>query len=131
MTEELKPCPFCGGDAEVVQAYVNQSVAKCMNAMCPVEPATLEYDDHKMCIEERNTRASPWIKCEERLPKMCDFPILIRPTAQKSIIYISFIVLILTEAILHTFMNGCQYRRCEDDPARTRREKTLSPFPRA
>lgn len=76
MSNELKLCPFCGSGAEVVTC---QGGVQCLNCAA-----------YSWTVEEWNQRASPWIKCEERLPKMCDFPILIRPTAQKSIIYIFY-----------------------------------------
>ena len=70
MTEEIKPCPFCGGEAELDFAHKNfvytddDGIAretgffytvKCINAVCGCAIGT--YSDAEMAIEAWNRRA--------------------------------------------------------------------------
>ena len=58
---ELKPCPFCGGGAVVVQTRYRHGeeyfFVKCNNKDCPVIPETYENTEMKDAIEAWNGRA--------------------------------------------------------------------------
>lgn len=43
MADNLLPCPFCGGEAEV-STVLESFVVACNNDECPVVPGTLIYD---------------------------------------------------------------------------------------
>lgn len=59
---ELLPCPFCGSKASYDQA---ESIhVSCTKHLCPANDfGTFVID------EEWNTRASPWVSVEDRLPE--------------------------------------------------------------
>lgn len=63
---ELKPCPFCGGKAELLSMgekfTVSCGTGGCMASIswCP---------DDQSAIAAWNTRASDWIPCSERMPE--------------------------------------------------------------
>lgn len=57
MTEELKACPFCGHDAELIPVAVGQSIrfaAECINHGCHVR--TPQMRDEAEAITAWNTR---------------------------------------------------------------------------
>ena len=57
MDNELKPCPFCGGnDLAVESATPDWSVA-CLNPACPVKPDCWIGFSRKQAVEGWNTRA--------------------------------------------------------------------------
>lgn len=58
MTSELKPCPFCGGDAEIINDC-GQFYAECGNSACVSKPTTVLDDVLETVVEDWNTRAAP------------------------------------------------------------------------
>ena len=58
---ELKPCPFCGGQAIVVANRYRHGqetyLVKCMRKECDVLPATYEFEDMHDAINAWNRRA--------------------------------------------------------------------------
>jgi len=60
LEQPLKPCPFCGGEAEIVRNDVGVFVG-CFHEICPVAPSTgtflYEYASEAEAIEAWNTRA--------------------------------------------------------------------------
>lgn len=56
---ELKPCPFCGGKAEIFQRigkrYSEYNVS-CGNVNCNVMPETGNFDTEQKAIEAWNRR---------------------------------------------------------------------------
>ncbi len=63
MSEELKPCPFCGGEA----------IRGTFNVWCGSCRAETDKDDTDVTdqdvITAWNTRPSPWISVEDELPE--------------------------------------------------------------
>ena len=67
MTEELKPCPFCGGPAELKdarkflvvsrQSYITPYSVSCENKQCGVKPHTPFVDSEQEAITAWNRRA--------------------------------------------------------------------------
>ena len=53
---ELKPCPFCGGEA-TVQEWEGGYYIECLNPDCDVSPATADFDAEKEAIVAWNRRA--------------------------------------------------------------------------
>lgn len=58
---ELKPCPFCGGDAKMKEVtYGNNCsayVVWCGNGNCGVQPSTRYFRVRKEAVEAWNRRA--------------------------------------------------------------------------
>lgn len=57
--EQLKPCPFCGGEA--VLRHENSEMGRthriyCLNEDCPIEPRTHWYWREEQAIEAWNRR---------------------------------------------------------------------------
>lgn len=50
--EELKPCPFCGGEAQFWIAYNGTCIVQCTNCCC----GTLHYYDAKSPVKAWNRR---------------------------------------------------------------------------
>jgi hypothetical protein len=40
---ELKPCPFCGGEAKETQTGENYVIVRCMSLYCGVRPSAVCY----------------------------------------------------------------------------------------
>ena len=59
MSEELKPCPFCGGEADLINNdYVYEKwFAGCHNGKCPVQPETYIHGTKDEAINAWNRRA--------------------------------------------------------------------------
>lgn len=57
MSNELKPCPFCGGEAEIAQYYNITEDTYCICAGCTQCGATVEEtdDDHASELWNRRT----------------------------------------------------------------------------
>lgn len=66
MTEELKPCPFCGGEATLKDArkylvvskhsYITPFSVGCENRHCKVKPYTWYCDNEQDAIDAWNRR---------------------------------------------------------------------------
>ena len=59
--DELKPCQFCGGEAETIQinglAWLDKIyIVQCANPNCEVSPSVKSFDEKK-AIEAWNRRA--------------------------------------------------------------------------
>lgn len=64
---ELKPCPFCGGEAEIISMSEKFTVS-CGTGGCM---ANISYcSDKQSAVKSWNKRASDWIPCIERMPKV-------------------------------------------------------------
>lgn len=76
MNEELKPCPFCGGQASIHEKteyiYTVYRVA-CGNTMCGCKPSTPFSQKKVNAISKWNTRADGWISVDERLPEVDEY----------------------------------------------------------
>lgn len=68
MSEELKPCPFCGGEPELISEYNGEPVL--VHKICCTNCGVwLDWHGCKEdVIEAWNTRARGWISVDERLP---------------------------------------------------------------
>jgi hypothetical protein len=70
MTDELKPCPFCGGKATVVHmARVGVCHVRCEHGECPVLCKT-SGDSKEEAIEIWNRHASDWRSCKDSHPEI-------------------------------------------------------------
>ena len=58
MTEKLKPCPFCGGEARLVNDTSGKSVwtVSCESQECYVSPEAANYDKAEWAIAAWNRR---------------------------------------------------------------------------
>lgn len=56
MSEELKPCPFCGADAVVEHGDASYWVSPCCPGSCTVELETSWFDTREEAIAAWNTR---------------------------------------------------------------------------
>ena len=58
---ELKPCPFCGGEAELHEITFGEKrfFIDCSNGECPVLPQTDSFGYKEPAIHVWNTRQSP------------------------------------------------------------------------
>ena len=64
---ELKPCPFCGGEAKINENYSGY-IPYCTNRECAGDKVFFDTDEE--AIEEWNKRADNWISVDgEDLPK--------------------------------------------------------------
>lgn len=54
--EELKPCPFCGGDAELETNSYGRYYVECSNYYCKIRPSTFIDADKEKVIEDWNER---------------------------------------------------------------------------
>ena len=58
MSEELKPCPFCGGEADLREVTGGFFVVYCTNIKgCALNPTTLGYETQEEAAEAWNRRA--------------------------------------------------------------------------
>ena len=60
MTEELKPCPFCGSDPIIEEDRASEKerfIMICGNVNCPVHIYTGWYETEDKAIKAWNTRA--------------------------------------------------------------------------
>ena len=57
MSEELKPCPFCGGEADI-RTVGEISYIECATCHCQTE--SVHYKEKNKIIEAWNKRPSPW-----------------------------------------------------------------------
>lgn len=55
--DELKPCPFCGGDAEIYDFKDGRYLVECSNTSCDVYPCTSIHYDKEDAIAAWNRRA--------------------------------------------------------------------------
>ena len=64
---ELKPCPFCGGPAEVHQLRKGEWYVTCQSDSCPVNPETNTFDSEAEAIEAWNhSYNAPKVTCDWR-----------------------------------------------------------------
>lgn len=57
--DKLKPCPFCGSDAKLVENYQGQVKIKCTNLVCGVSPGGWfddPYGDARYAVYAWNKR---------------------------------------------------------------------------
>ena len=67
--EKLKPCPFCGSEAEFDK--VHEIHVSCSNHGCPA------YDFGTFVVDAQwNKRIDPWISVDDALPED-DIPVLV------------------------------------------------------
>lgn len=66
--QELKPCPFCGGNAEIKQTGKNELTIRCTECLTGKTQAVLKYSLDWLkdkLIEGWNNRPSPLLPTEE------------------------------------------------------------------
>lgn len=57
MQNELKPCPFCGGEAKIGKISIDKTYyVQCGNGYCDVLPSTYTYTTEEQAIEHWNRR---------------------------------------------------------------------------
>ena len=56
MTPKLKPCPFCGGDANDFVSRYGDKVVGCLSLRCQVNPWTPEAEDWNTRVPEGGTK---------------------------------------------------------------------------
>ena len=72
---ELKPCPFCGGEAKISMKYVGYGslglgAHDWFGVYCAdCDTSTREHQTEAEAIAAWNRRASGWVNCSERLPE--------------------------------------------------------------
>jgi hypothetical protein len=63
MSDKLRPCPWCGGDAsfKAFPAWNNkiEAAARCLNSTCRVQPRGLLVDGEAAAIAAWNQRVDP------------------------------------------------------------------------
>lgn len=71
MSEELLPCPFCGGEAEILEAIVEFIYKEIgIYAICKkCRASTQYYKTKEEALTAWNRRADGWIPVSERLPE--------------------------------------------------------------
>ena len=57
MSDELKPCPFCGGEAKMNRVGNGVYEIVCSNNGCRVQPETPRVGDETEAVKAWNTRA--------------------------------------------------------------------------
>ena len=67
MMTNLKPCPFCGGEAVLTKILNNFWMPQCRNNLCMAGDEPNDYDRKEQAIKAWNTRAPQWISVEDRL----------------------------------------------------------------
>lgn len=73
---ELKPCPFCGGKAQLVEQSIQDPLGR-PRVDCTVCRGGFDFIDNKKTLTRLwNTRQSPWISVSDRLPED-DVPVLV------------------------------------------------------
>jgi ssDNA-binding Zn-finger/Zn-ribbon topoisomerase 1 len=66
MSEELEPCPFCGGKAKLMQTQYGKYFIRCENYNgCNVHPETIIYENYKSSIHVWNKRNKPVTNCHD------------------------------------------------------------------
>lgn len=71
MSAELKPCPFCGGEAGIIKGYVEDEGGEMIWCKCRSCSAQTMYFPRRRkikAIAAWNRRAFPWVPAGERLP---------------------------------------------------------------
>jgi hypothetical protein len=69
MSDKIKPCPFCGGEAHLVQTGLpdRYRIECSWNALCFAHKTLVEYLDRDVAIEQWNKRAQTIHKSWERM----------------------------------------------------------------
>ena len=62
---ELKPCPFCGGEAELFSDEFNQWYVGCVNPTCGCEAGLPFAKTEKAAAASWNRRTDCWVSVEE------------------------------------------------------------------
>ena len=57
---ELKPCPFCGGEASIIKYMDGTYCVECENDNCNMIAMTVLADTEARAVEIWNTRPNPW-----------------------------------------------------------------------
>lgn len=68
MTEQLKPCPFCGKNGEMHKRKIGFSVL-CGNENCG-NAFTNFHKNEIYAINQWNTRADGWVSVDDQLPEI-------------------------------------------------------------
>lgn len=94
MSEELKPCPFCGGPAELVTAYKGSTAARCTDFNCAgyVSDTALrdEYDGYRntgAAVDAWNRRTAPDAPAMQAEPVAFEWPQLDAPAKVGGVIF--------------------------------------------
>ncbi len=61
MTEELKPCPFCGGKAEVRMFSPTVMIVQCKSCLA----TTFAFDSEHEAVKSWNRRYSGWFRVKQ------------------------------------------------------------------
>ena len=64
MSNEIKPCPCCGSEAEMVVLDHEAFIIQCKECMV----GTQIIDDSNKVFSDWNNRASPWIPLKDKMP---------------------------------------------------------------
>ena len=86
---ELKPCPFCGGEAELTSGSTSAVACSKCNVHTSFITNIYGEDTTQRAIDRWNTRADGWISVDERLPE-ADFAAIYDVDSE----YPSYIVMI-------------------------------------
>ena len=67
---ELKPCPFCGGEARIMLEEEDRPDDSFHNVYCTICGAQFWVKSKTEAVAKWNRRADGWIAVEERLPEV-------------------------------------------------------------
>lgn len=74
--EELKPCPFCGSEGQIIilpEHEYDNYMAECSAGIeCPIFPNTSLCETKRQAIKAWNTRPSEPVEGEEKLKELLD-----------------------------------------------------------
>lgn len=87
MSDELKPCPFCGAEGyidEIESTLSHKKIVyypRCRTEKCPGNQGWVHYETKAEAIAAWNLRPSPWIAVEDGLPKSTGKYLTVRTNA--------------------------------------------------